>query len=66
MGLCTGLIDADALSDALELIIKERKSLALPDFYSDERRRVSKTFIDPISSQNKLRCADDPEKAMEA
>lgn len=29
MRLCTGLIDADALSDALELIIKEGKSLEL-------------------------------------
>ena len=65
MGLCTGLIDADALSDTLELIIKEGKPLSLLDFYSDERRRVFQTFVDPISSQNKLRCASDPETAME-
>ena len=65
MGLCTGLIDADALSDALELIIKEGKPLTLLDFYSDERRKVFQTFVDPISSQNKLRCANDPETAME-
>jgi 2-polyprenyl-6-methoxyphenol hydroxylase-like FAD-dependent oxidoreductase len=65
MALCTGLIDADALSDALELSIKERKSLGLLDFYSDERRNVSQTFVDSISSQNKLRWANYPEKAME-
>ncbi|ODM18857.1 hypothetical protein SI65_05474 [Aspergillus cristatus] len=65
MGLCTGIIDADAASDTLELIINEGKDLSLLDFYSDERRRVFQTFVDPVSAQNKLRCANDPETAAE-
>ncbi len=65
MGLSTGMIDADAASDALELIIKRGNSLALLDVYSDERRKVFQMFVDPVSAQNKLRCANDPETAME-
>lgn len=65
MGLGTGMIDADALSDALELIIKEGRMLELLDLYSNERRQVFQMFVDPVSSQNKLRCANDPETANE-
>lgn len=65
MGLGTGMIDADALSDALELIIKEGKTPALLDLYSNERRQVFQMFVDPVSTRNKLRCANDPETAIE-
>lgn len=65
MGLCTGIIDADAVSDTLELIINDGKHLSLLDIYSDKRRRVFQTFVDPVSAQNKLRCANDPETAAE-
>lgn len=65
MGLCTGIIDADAVSDTLELIINDGKHLSLLDTYSDERRRGFQTFVDPVSAQNKLRCANNPETAAE-
>jgi hypothetical protein len=58
-------LDADALADALDMIINERKSIDLLDIYSDERRRVFQNFVDPMSSQNKLRCANEPETATE-
>ena len=37
----------------------------LLDLYSDERRRAFQTFVDPMSTQNKLRCANDPETAID-
>ncbi|OGM47706.1 hypothetical protein ABOM_004305 [Aspergillus bombycis] len=64
LGLTTGLLDADALADTLDLIINENNPMDLLDIYSDERRRVFQTFVDPISSQNKLRCASDSDDAM--
>jgi 2-polyprenyl-6-methoxyphenol hydroxylase-like FAD-dependent oxidoreductase len=36
MGLTTGILDADALADALELIIHEGKPISVLDVYSDE------------------------------
>lgn len=65
MGLTTGLLDADSLADTLDLILNEDKPLDLLDIYSDERRRAFQTFVDPLSSQMKLRCANDPESARE-
>ncbi|KAF7623099.1 hypothetical protein F9C07_2286497 [Aspergillus flavus] len=65
MGLTTGLIDSEALADALELIIHDGKPISILDTYSDERRRVFQTFVDPTSTQNKLRCASDTETAKE-
>ncbi|KAE8382503.1 FAD/NAD(P)-binding domain-containing protein [Aspergillus bertholletiae] len=61
LGLTTGLLDADAAADALDLIINEKKPMDLLDLYSDERRRAFQTFVDPLSTQNKLRCASDPD-----
>ncbi|CRG87549.1 3-(3-hydroxy-phenyl)propionate/3-hydroxycinnamic acid hydroxylase [Talaromyces islandicus] len=63
LGLTTGLLDADALADALDLIINEDKPVDILDLYSDERTRVFQTFVDPMSSHNMLRCANDPETA---
>ncbi|KAE8308638.1 hypothetical protein BDV41DRAFT_591826 [Aspergillus transmontanensis] len=57
MGLTTGLIDSEALADALEFIIHDGKPISILDTYSDEHRRVFQTFVDPTSTQNKLRCA---------
>lgn len=65
MGLTTGLLDAEAVSDALELIINEGKPLNILNIYSDQRRKAFQTFVDPMSTQNKLRCANDPEVALE-
>ncbi|GIC93648.1 uncharacterized protein Aud_010136 [Aspergillus udagawae] len=59
MGLTTGILDADALADALELIIHEGKPIGVLDTYTDERRRAFQMFVDPSSSQNKLRIASD-------
>ncbi|KAL1884609.1 hypothetical protein Plec18167_002199 [Paecilomyces lecythidis] len=65
LGLTSGLLDADALADTLDLIINEGKPMDLLDVYSDARRKAFQTFVDPVSTQNKLRCANDPETATE-
>ncbi|KAI9162809.1 FAD binding domain-containing protein [Paramyrothecium foliicola] len=63
MGLTNGLLDADALSDALDLIINKGKPLGILDIYSRERSKVFQFFVNPLTTQNKLRCASDPERA---
>ncbi|KEF60622.1 uncharacterized protein A1O9_02183 [Exophiala aquamarina CBS 119918] len=55
LGLNSGLLDADALSDALIMILNESKPLSVLDLYSDERRKVFQYFVDPTSTHNKLR-----------
>lgn len=65
MGLCTGLLDAEALADSLDLIINEGKTLVLLDSYSYERQRVFQTFVSPVTTMNKLRCTAEPELANE-
>jgi 2-polyprenyl-6-methoxyphenol hydroxylase-like FAD-dependent oxidoreductase len=55
MGLNTGLLDADALAETLIMVLAEGKPLELLDIYSDERRKVFQLFVDPVSTQNKLR-----------
>lgn len=65
MGLTTGILDSEALADTLELIIHEGKTLGTLNTYSDERRMVFQTFVDPMSTQNKLLCASDVETAQE-
>jgi 2-polyprenyl-6-methoxyphenol hydroxylase-like FAD-dependent oxidoreductase len=55
MGLNTGLLDADALAEALIMILLEGKSDELLTIYSDERRQVFQKFVDPTSTANKLR-----------
>ncbi|KAJ6091447.1 hypothetical protein N7467_003416 [Penicillium canescens] len=65
MGLTTGILDSEAIADTLELIIHEGKPLGTLNTYSDERRMVFQTFVDPVSTQNKLRCASDVETAQE-
>ncbi|PYI12669.1 FAD/NAD(P)-binding domain-containing protein, partial [Aspergillus sclerotiicarbonarius CBS 121057] len=65
LGLTTGLLDADALANTLDMIINEKKAIDLLDVYADERKRVFQTFVDPVSTQNKLRCASDPDTVTE-
>ncbi|KAK4031583.1 putative fad binding domain protein [Parachaetomium inaequale] len=65
MGLSSGLLDAEALTDSLDLIINEGSPLSLLDTYSSERQRVFQIFTSPVSTMNKLRCAADPELANE-
>ncbi|PYI00059.1 FAD binding domain protein [Aspergillus ellipticus CBS 707.79] len=65
LGLTTGLLDAEALADTLAFIINDDNPLDVLDLYSDQRRKVFQTFVDPISSQNTLRVANDPETATE-
>lgn len=56
LGLNTGFHDAIALSDALEMILKEGKAADhILQIYSDERRKVVQEFVDPTSTYNKLR-----------
>ncbi|GAB1197589.1 hypothetical protein APSETT444_006887 [Aspergillus pseudonomiae] len=55
MGLNTGLLDADALSEALIMILKESASDQLLTLYSDERRKVFQSFVNPTTTENKLR-----------
>lgn len=51
LGLSNCLMESVALSDALILILKERKPVdPVLTMYSDERRQVFQFFIDPVSS----------------
>lgn len=63
MGLTTGILDADAAAEALILILNEGKPVDILDIYSNERQRVFQFFVNPISTQNKLRIQNDPETA---
>ena len=55
MGLNTGILDAEALAETLIMVLEEEKPLSLLDVYSDERRKVFQFFVDPTTTQNKLR-----------
>lgn len=65
MGLTTGLLDAEALADTLELILLEGKPQELLGLYSEERQRAFQFFTSPISTQLKLLAASDPERMTE-
>lgn len=62
MGLTTGILDADALSDALIMVLKEGCSDRVLSLYSDLRRQVFAFFVDPMSTQNKARVSSDPDE----
>ena len=59
------MLDADALGETLIMILNEPGKHPNPDdllnLYSDERRKVFQFFIDPTSTQNKLRVHSNPE-----
>ncbi|KAH7344393.1 FAD binding domain protein [Pyrenochaeta sp. MPI-SDFR-AT-0127] len=65
MGLTSGILDSEALSDALIMVINEGCSDQVLTLYSDLRRQVFGLFVDPMSTQNKYRIqnnADDLER----
>ncbi|KAH8593866.1 FAD binding domain-containing protein [Bisporella sp. PMI_857] len=65
MGLTSGILDSEALSDALIMVINEGCSDQVLTLYSDLRRQVFGFFVDPMSTQNKYRIqtnADDLER----
>jgi 2-polyprenyl-6-methoxyphenol hydroxylase-like FAD-dependent oxidoreductase len=53
LGLTGGVIDADALSDALGAVIRGRADESVLDFYSQERRRVFVEVTSPMSTNFK-------------
>ena len=53
LGLTGGVIDADALSDALGAVIQGRADERVLDFYSQERRRVFLEVTSPMSTNFK-------------
>ncbi|KAF2101952.1 FAD/NAD(P)-binding domain-containing protein [Rhizodiscina lignyota] len=65
LGLNSGILDVDALSDALLMIFNEGKRLSLLDVYSDERRKVFQFFVNPTTTHNKLRMSSDPDNVVE-
>ncbi|KIW26691.1 uncharacterized protein PV07_06504 [Cladophialophora immunda] len=61
LGLNTGMLDADACAEALIMIMKDSFPAAQTlNTYSDSRRKVFQFFVDPTSTQNKLRVHSNP------
>ncbi|KAL5583879.1 hypothetical protein FOVSG1_015230 [Fusarium oxysporum f. sp. vasinfectum] len=65
MGLTTGILDSDALADALLMVLNKEQPISLLERYSDERRKVFQNFVDPTTTHNKLRIQRDPSTAYE-
>lgn len=62
LGLCGGILDAAALSDALIGIHRDSTSDTILDVYARERRKTFLEIVDPTSQANKERMHDpDPE-----
>jgi len=53
LGLTGGVLDADALSDALGAVIRGKAPESVLDFYAQERRRVFLEVASPMSSNFK-------------
>lgn len=63
MGLTTGLMDANALIDALGAVIKGKADESILDFYEKERRRVFLEFSSPAATEYKRMLGEpDPDK----
>ncbi|UPL02249.1 hypothetical protein LCI18_013601 [Fusarium solani-melongenae] len=60
MGLSTGLLDAEALADALIMVLNEGYPEPVLDVYADVRREVFAYFVDPMTTQNKTRIQGNP------
>ncbi|KIX94250.1 uncharacterized protein Z520_09960 [Fonsecaea multimorphosa CBS 102226] len=61
LGLNTGMLDAEACADALIMILRDSFPAAHTlNTYSDSRRKVFQFFVDPTSTQNKLRVHSNP------
>lgn len=65
MGHSTDPIDYEVLCDILEMSVLEGKSSNLLEIYASERANAFRKFIDPQSTQNKLRVQSDPAFARE-
>ncbi|KAG6358344.1 hypothetical protein INS49_014228 [Diaporthe citri] len=63
MGLSTGMLDADALGEALVMVLNEGYPDDILDLYSDERRKVFQYFVNPVTTENKLRLQSQPAEA---
>ncbi|KAF3397070.1 6-hydroxy-3-succinoylpyridine 3-monooxygenase HspB [Talaromyces pinophilus] len=63
LGLCTGILDCDALATVIEMILHEDGPLSLLSAYSDVRRQLFQSFVSPTSTANKLRIHQDPAAA---
>jgi hypothetical protein len=61
------MLDADALATALTMVLNPASSKTsyptshILDTYSDERRKVFQFFVDPTSTQNKIRAHSHPD-----
>jgi 2-polyprenyl-6-methoxyphenol hydroxylase-like FAD-dependent oxidoreductase len=63
MGLTTGLMDANALMDALGAVINGTENESLLDFYAEDRRRVFLEFSSPAATEYKRILEEqDPER----
>ncbi|PVH72193.1 FAD/NAD(P)-binding domain-containing protein [Cadophora sp. DSE1049] len=65
LGLSTGLLDAEALVDTIQMIFNENKPISTLETFSHERRKVFQLFVEPTSKANKLRLQQSPEAADE-
>ncbi|KAH7372171.1 hypothetical protein BKA64DRAFT_750974 [Cadophora sp. MPI-SDFR-AT-0126] len=63
LGLSTGILDAEALGETLQMIIDDKEPITLLETFSHERRKVFQNFVDPTSRANKLRMQQSPEDA---
>ena len=61
MGLATGVLDADAAAEALIMVLNESYPDILLGVYSDLRRHVFGFFVDPNTTQHKLRLVGNAE-----
>ena len=61
MGLSSGLLDAETAADALTMVLNEGYPETLLDAYSAARREVFRFFVDPMTTENKLRVSNDPD-----
>ena len=66
LGLTGGVLDADALSDALGAVIAGKADESVLDFYAQERRRVFLEVASPLSANFKRMLSEsDPAKRAE-
>ncbi|KAK5088287.1 hypothetical protein LTR05_002504 [Lithohypha guttulata] len=66
LGLTTGILDADSLGDAFDMVLNEGKSQDVLEIWAKARHAVWKNIVDPISTNNQLRCHNiDPDRPKE-
>lgn len=63
LGLTGGLLDADALGDALAAVFHRRAADMVLDHYAAERRRIFVDIVSPTAAENKRRIMEsDPDR----